>query len=405
MPAQQAKWVEKPIAKVDLKIAEVEVNEAVRNQAVDHSDIHRELYVWADRMRPMLKEHAGIELPQIALALEHGRKDRLGWYVIGKCGLQLSGRVTLNARYINRPFCFVLITLAHECCHYAEELLGKQSKSKNSSYHAKWFRSLVADLGFPCDQKGRLTITQIDPDSPFGKLLTKHNIPLVGLHEGNEGDDDADGNGGNGKDGGGDREKGKSTLKKWSCGCTNIRAAVQIKALCLLCRNKFERNDPFAPSPAATGVEPMPDSSLPPPEPPTKPRTRYEQRVYAWQEHIRALIERQTDEQLCELAVLPEASTTEPWSHVVRAAVHTALQQCDRGKMRVTRKGTSFHGAWLRKTMARLGCPVNILGEYVGAIEPNTPLADMLIRQGVKLPKPARTAKVEQLPLPLSLAA
>jgi hypothetical protein len=35
--------------------------------------------------------------------------------------------------------------------------------------------------------------------------------------------------------------KGKSKLKKWSCGCTNIRVAVRsLEAKCLKCGNKFE---------------------------------------------------------------------------------------------------------------------------------------------------------------------
>ena len=39
------------------------------------------------------------------------------------------------------------------------------------------------------------------------------------------------------------KSKGKSKLKKWSCGCTNIRVAVKyFKAKCLNCGNDFVRD-------------------------------------------------------------------------------------------------------------------------------------------------------------------
>jgi hypothetical protein len=37
------------------------------------------------------------------------------------------------------------------------------------------------------------------------------------------------------------KPKGKSKLKKWSCGCTNIRVAVkEFEAKCLKCGREFE---------------------------------------------------------------------------------------------------------------------------------------------------------------------
>jgi len=35
--------------------------------------------------------------------------------------------------------------------------------------------------------------------------------------------------------------KGKSKLRKWTCGCTNLRVAVpELEARCLRCGNRFE---------------------------------------------------------------------------------------------------------------------------------------------------------------------
>jgi hypothetical protein len=41
------------------------------------------------------------------------------------------------------------------------------------------------------------------------------------------------------------RKPGHSTLKKWSCGCTNARVAVpDFAAVCLRCDNRFVCLDP-----------------------------------------------------------------------------------------------------------------------------------------------------------------
>lgn len=40
------------------------------------------------------------------------------------------------------------------------------------------------------------------------------------------------------------KPKGKSKLKKWSCGCTNVRVAiVDFQAVCLKCGKMFEKNN------------------------------------------------------------------------------------------------------------------------------------------------------------------
>lgn len=240
------KWIEIPITgDAGLEITQ-DVNEAVRSQAVDLSKIHQKLYVWADRFGNLIGRQTGVDLLGIALSLEPGRKNRLGWYVIGRDGLQLRGRVTLNARYLDRPFCWLLEVLLHEQMHFAEELTGKNSKAKQSAYHTAWFRKHAAELGIPCDLKGRSTITQIDPKSQFGKLLQKHGVAIVPEPSLGEGGTESGNDGDNGPRGGGNRARGKSTLKKWVCtpGCTIIRTGrADIKAMCLVCRRKFERAD------------------------------------------------------------------------------------------------------------------------------------------------------------------
>jgi len=39
------------------------------------------------------------------------------------------------------------------------------------------------------------------------------------------------------------KKKGRSKMKKWSCDCTNIRAAVEVEATCNKCSNTFKLQD------------------------------------------------------------------------------------------------------------------------------------------------------------------
>ncbi len=217
-----------------------EVNSAVREQAAKVSEMHARLYAWASRLRKLIAVQTKIDVPEVALAIERGRRERMGWYHVGRDGLQLQGRVTINSLYLGLAECWVLEIVAHEILHFAEEIAGRSSKATRSSWHCLWFRQHAQALGFPCDEKGRGTISSIKERSPFGELLVGHGVSLVPLIDG------------------GGRDTGsagglsgallklpppRGTMVRWSCGCTNIRAATVVTARCLRCGRPFERAD------------------------------------------------------------------------------------------------------------------------------------------------------------------
>jgi hypothetical protein len=108
--------------------------------------------------------------------------------------------------------------------HSWQAMYGKPSKSW---FHNKQFQSKMLESGIFCNSQG----CHLGVGDPFVSLLKKHGVVFNHALD----------VGGIIKISPNSKPKGKSKLKKWSCGCTNIRVAVrQLQAKCLKCGNKFE---------------------------------------------------------------------------------------------------------------------------------------------------------------------
>jgi hypothetical protein len=118
----------------------------------------------------------------------------------------------------SRPGWQTLGTLLHEMLHGWQQSYGRPG---NGRYHNKQFRQKAESLGLIVDQCGH---TRYAADSPLVRLLEKHGVHLPPL----------------GEPAIPVRQPGQSKLKKWSCGCTNVRVAVaDFRALCLKCGGEF----------------------------------------------------------------------------------------------------------------------------------------------------------------------
>jgi len=210
------------------------VNAAVRRQAEEVSETHAALYEWAQRLRRLISKHTGVAIPEVALSIERGRRSRMGWYFVGRDGLQLEGRITINSLYLGLPMCWLLEIVAHECLHFAEELAGEGSNATKSNYHTRYFREHARKLGWPCDRSGVSTINNINPETPFGFLLKKHGVKLIPLHNGNDKKRDT-------PVASMELPPPKTRAQRWSCSCTNVRAFTKLRARCLKCGERFRR--------------------------------------------------------------------------------------------------------------------------------------------------------------------
>lgn len=195
----------------------------------NHHELVQQLYIWADRFSREFFDNA-LQTP--ALQVERIRARAIGTYRAGKNGFGLDYEITLNTRYLDLPFAHTLETLLHEQIHQWQHIFGVPGRW---NYHNLEFRRKALSLGMRVSDRGYHL--GLEPGL-FTELLAKHGIDATSLlYVGDENLHIDDGNGVR-------KPAGMSKLKKWSCGCTNVRAAVEVHARCLSCDNLFRPAEP-----------------------------------------------------------------------------------------------------------------------------------------------------------------
>lgn len=160
-----------------------------------------------------------LQIPSISLCVDSLSRRCLGHFRYGHNGFGLEGEIAINHRYLEqREFWQVLGTLLHEMLHAWQQTHGTPGKG---NYHNVQFRHKAHAYGLIVERNG---VTQYEQENPFTKLLRKHGIVVPHIPKPTT------------------RCRGSSKLKKWSCGCTNVRVAVSsFRAKCLACGNIFVR--------------------------------------------------------------------------------------------------------------------------------------------------------------------
>lgn len=198
----------------------------------------RELFNWLHEWAVRLNVQFNLNVPQIALGVEVLRADVGAHFRLGHNAFGLKGEIVMNALYLDRPKWWLLGVLLHELLHGWQQAYGTIDRT-NPNYHNREFRDKAKDLGLVVDRYGRQGYLI---ESKFFDLLRQHGIDLSAAVVG-EGDDE---------DAAAATDKrpvvrpaavtrrGTSKLKKWSCGCTNVRVAVaDFRAQCLKCQEVF----------------------------------------------------------------------------------------------------------------------------------------------------------------------
>ncbi|MFC1885453.1 SprT-like domain-containing protein [Thermodesulfobacteriota bacterium] len=182
-----------------------------------HSLLSAVLYKWFDLFNYYFFNK---KLAPCVISFERTSKRTLGHFVLDRNAYGLKWNININGQYAQDPLVDTLATLLHEMTHQWQQDFGKKNRSPN--YHNKQFTEKTEDLGIPSSSNGVST----NYADPFLFLLTEHDVPT----KPNRFTDD-----------GAKPEPGKSKLKKWTCGCTNVRVGVsEFKAKCLKCGNEFQ---------------------------------------------------------------------------------------------------------------------------------------------------------------------
>lgn len=173
------------------------------------------LLKWAEIFNVEFK----LEVNNIALCIAPLSRRCYGHFRVGHNAFGLKNEVAINSLYLeSREFWCVLGTLLHELLHVWQQQYGKPG---SGNYHNVQFRRKASECGLIIDKQG---YTEYADASPFRDILQRYGIemPLVPTLP--------------------KRVPGYSTLKKWSCGCTNVRVgASELQAQCLRCGRPFVR--------------------------------------------------------------------------------------------------------------------------------------------------------------------
>jgi len=161
------------------------------------------------------------------LVFDKLRIDTFGTYKVWLNDSKLMARICLNSLHENLEISDTLQVLIHQMVHVHEIHYINGNKQKNTWYHSKAFRDKMERIGIIANPKG----CHLAVRDPFRFMLEKHGVKFC-----------------NGKEEGGvlilqqkPKTKGKSKLRKWSCGCQNARVGkAEFEATCDICSNKFE---------------------------------------------------------------------------------------------------------------------------------------------------------------------
>lgn len=203
------------------------VNAALREHVMTvnkwrYKELLRKFHEWAE----IFNREFGLEIQTPAIQIARRSVVLLGSYCSDRNGFGVKHEIVMNARHLDRPFAEQLETLFHELLHLWQTLWGSPQRNRNN-YHNVQFRLKAKIYGLVVDERGRhLGVAR----GRFTELLERYGVDTMTLVP-PAGELPR-------------REWGRSKMRKWSCGCTNVRCAVKLSAHCNKCGGKFVPSDP-----------------------------------------------------------------------------------------------------------------------------------------------------------------
>lgn len=212
-------------------------------------EIASQLYVWTDRFNDRFWQR---QMPEAVLSFERMDHRVLAAYTLRRNAQGLLYEITFNVKHLERPLWETLETLMHEYVHLWQQNYGQHPVSRN--YHNEEFVGACETIGLhPLIGAG----VHVRPaDGRFAEFLRAYDVPEpaplaepIVSPKGKPLDWWADPEA---------RPQGRSTMRKWTCGCQSVRVGTrEFHAQCLRCGNLFERaeapthRDAGAPQPHA----------------------------------------------------------------------------------------------------------------------------------------------------------
>jgi len=145
--------------------------------------------------------------------------------------------ITICAEHLARSVEEIAETLLHEMVHHFNNQRRVRDCSA-SQYHNRFFRDVALDVGMEVERAGYLgwALTRLGPKALAAvQSLNLEQAAFEIFRKKREG-------------------KAPTKMRKWSCGCTTVRCATGLEAVCQGCGQRFERADIQATHPVRLGI-------------------------------------------------------------------------------------------------------------------------------------------------------
>lgn len=188
------------------------------------------------------REFYNNELPQVIITIQSkGKRSSLGWFTKGKVwddGTQEKHEINISAEYANREFMDIMRTLHHEMIHLYCAVNDIKNTSRGGTYHNTNFKRVSEEHGFyykenAYDKKcgwsfSSLTNETIEKIKNFGIDESVFSLRRYDFSAS-----------------GSDKEKKKSNIIKWQCGCGQIVRSSKdgLNIICGDCGTKFKKEE------------------------------------------------------------------------------------------------------------------------------------------------------------------
>ena len=177
-----------------------------------------------ERIYDYVAKKRGLNAPRpIIIVQTKGRMAASGWFSKDrwKKGKTDFSEINICAEHLkDNP----IETLIHEMVHY-HNTVNKVNDCNSQQYHNKAFKEMAGSYGLNVKRAGRFgwAMPTISEDLQKDLKTLKINHKVFDLFR---------------------KPRNKITaptkMKKWSCGCTIVRCATQLSAVCEICQNRFE---------------------------------------------------------------------------------------------------------------------------------------------------------------------
>jgi hypothetical protein len=163
-----------------------------------------------------------------------GQRNCYGYFTNDEVYKSTSGKdsheIQISSEHLARPGIDIYATVRHELVHANNWECGVKDCSNKGNYHNRKFKASAESYGLVCHEKttshgyGITTLDAVYAAQVIVELQPDDNaFTLARKILANR------------------KPKAKTAMLKWTCGCTNIRAATEVTATCHACGEVFAR--------------------------------------------------------------------------------------------------------------------------------------------------------------------